>query len=783
MSSFYSFCFSRKNTTTQRVISNSHHILTLLFIISFTVIYHLPYFDLSKDITRKPASSDEFTTDLTPQFGVHAEIFRQSFTDNKSIPHWNPYIMGGQPFLSGPGVNLFSLENVLVLFFRGQVAARLSIPLHLLLGWIGLYLFFIQIGLQGKHAIMAGLIYLYNPTYMAVNSFTGHLNIINGVSYVPWLLYYGVKPFKRSLSRSFMISIVLSLMVHSGAVEIFLFSSFFGLTLFIVYHRAIKGSNLVKSVAEALLIVVVVTGLTIIKIAPAIEFLSISDRKEGMISEMGFYAPTYRDGFNHRGYYLEYGEPKRAVQVTPYPVVMLLGLAAGFGLFKLFGKNRLLFFTIITIAIIPVAISYSYSIFKIFWEIPLFKNQRTPDKAMFVTFLAIAVLSSYGIKEVLFSRFKNNFRHALPLLTIILLLYTTYFLRPPFPSMDDLALRRANNGVLNYVKQDNSFFRITSFQDEDRNWGYEHQTVPEKIGILLGFARLWHSDMLFSLYTMSMGKAQFPFVPVIFRNFASMTGLLSIKYVSSTKPINVAGLEFVGKFDPMNPEPQPEKSRGPYLYRNTKTMPRAYQGPPAVLICGSENYIKKRGILSISRSEFDGRGQTLLYSGRCTADTKDNLFEYSSFILPESNELVPDKYGEKIIDENELFKKSPVYYEVSEVKVDEVTPDRLVLKVTKGNKGKWLILSEKFALFKGWSAYVMNKSSDKIKLPIIRANHVNSAIWLPEGEYKEVIFVYETPYFSTGIILLVVTLVLIISYFIRFHNLRELLLQRANLHD
>jgi len=91
---------------------------------------------------------------------------------------------------------------------------------------------------------------------------------------------------------------------------------------------------------------------------------------------------------------------------------------------------------------------------------------------------------------------------------------SAFFCRPPFPTMDDLDARRRNNPVLEYARKDPSFFRLASYQDEDQNWTWEHQTVPEGIPLLMGYARLWHNDVLLSDFTASVGRPQFPFMPL-----------------------------------------------------------------------------------------------------------------------------------------------------------------------------------------------------------------------------------------------------------------------------
>ena len=198
-------------------------ILFALLLVALTALYYLPFFQLDKGIIRVPLDPKEFPTDLTPQFGVYAEVWKHSLVSDKALPHWFPFIMGGQPFLAEPGVPFISLEQLLLVPLPGQAAARLSIPLHLAVGWIGLYAFLLAIGLREREALLAGAIYLLNPSYMAFNAFTGHLNIIHGVVFVPWLLYVSVRPFRWRWSRAIWMAILLSAMVHAGAAEVFLF--------------------------------------------------------------------------------------------------------------------------------------------------------------------------------------------------------------------------------------------------------------------------------------------------------------------------------------------------------------------------------------------------------------------------------------------------------------------------------------------------------------------------------------------------------------------------------
>ncbi|MBT4816994.1 MAG: hypothetical protein HON70_14935, partial [Lentisphaerae bacterium] len=78
-----------------------------VLMMAFTVIYYWGFFDLSHDVIRRPTDPAEYYCDLIPQFGVHADVWRKSVLEHHELPHWNPYIIGGMPFLAEPGVNVF----------------------------------------------------------------------------------------------------------------------------------------------------------------------------------------------------------------------------------------------------------------------------------------------------------------------------------------------------------------------------------------------------------------------------------------------------------------------------------------------------------------------------------------------------------------------------------------------------------------------------------------------------------------------------------------------------
>ena len=264
------------------------NLVTIGLIVLFTLVYYLPFFDLSKDVVRVSQRAGERSTDLTPQFGIHAEIWRTALIEHGELPHWSPYIMGGAPFLAAPGTNLLSLTNALALVFRGQVAARLSIPVHVLLGWIGLLLFVRAVGLPDVSALVAGLIYLFNPSYMGFHALTGHLNVVHGVAFAPWVLYVAVRPFQNPWSRYLLTGIVLALTIHAGAPTLCLYIAGCGFPALVAYRVPRDGWRI--AACGGLLAAATAAGAGAVRALPAMALLRVSDRQFGMSPESGFFS-------------------------------------------------------------------------------------------------------------------------------------------------------------------------------------------------------------------------------------------------------------------------------------------------------------------------------------------------------------------------------------------------------------------------------------------------------------------------------------------------------------
>jgi hypothetical protein len=255
---------------------------------------------------------------------------------------------------------------------------------------------------------------------------------------------------------------------------------------------------------------------------------------------------------------------------------------------------------------------------------------------------------------------------------------------------------------------------------------------------------------MYSRFASSVGAAQFPFSPRFFENFATMSGLLSVKYVSSMEPLSEPGLRFLEKF-PIAVEPQPPKSRGPYLYLNERFMPRAYAAAETVAVAGSDGEVKSMVLSILADDRFHPDRFTLIAVPERPAAARTLALDTSDWRLGDGAAAGP---GRNLAREA-LF-ATPGWLDPLELAVEERSPESLSVEIPPEAVGRWVVLSEKFAMFNGWTATVTTRGG-RVNLPLFRANHVNTAILIPKMTSGPLELSYSSPGFHSGLVAFGVT--------------------------
>ena len=709
----------------------------LIVMIAVTGLHFSRYFDLDKDISRVAVAPGEFDSDLTPQFGTSSMLWEEALARG-AVAHWNPYILAGTPNLANPQGRFIALENLLNLFFRGQVSARISIPIQILIGWLGIFCLARQLGWGAPQALIVGSVYLFDPVYMAYHAGTGHVNVINGTTFAPWL---GAILVWRSLStagRIFGLGAVLALMLHGGAITVTAYAVA-ALTVAYVVYWLPRGRG-ARVFLDLTAVFVVTAGLAWVKLAPALDFIGVSQRRLGMSTRLAFSDELPYDRFTDHAW-----------------AVALVGVFVVAGLVRLFQISRPWFAVCTAGTVLGLGYVFVEPVFAFVVEnVPGLSRMRIPSRALFLLVLEIGLLTCLGVEWLATRRPLARASTGLRWTAAAGFIGMGFALAGPQSTMVDGEAEREANPILRAVREDESFFRLTSYQDRNRHWGYQHQTIPYGIRLLFGYTPGYANDFIYSRYVRSVGGSQHPFVPRIFDNYATMTGLLSVKYVSSMEPLAVPGLRHLATFAVAS-EPQPPKSRGPYLYLNERSLPRAYVAAETVAVTGSPDFVAETTLSILSDPRFRPERFSLIAAPRTDDASTGIALEHCDRALAEgSTDGLPAITREQLLEGS----GAPIPVGVS---VYERSPEELAVAVPPDARGRWIVLSEKFALFRGWEAAARTRAG-AATLPLVRANHVDTAVWIPPETSGSLRLSYVSPGYRLGLVMLFATLAVMLGW-------------------
>jgi len=189
-------------------------------------------------------------------------------------PLWNPYIHGGEPFLSNPNNTALYPSNLLYLALPLLTAFNLDIVLHLILGSVFAYLLARAVGLDRLPAFVAAVIYGYCGYTLSLGNL---LNRLLAMPYVPLITLLWHQFLLRRQRWYFALAVLAGVcQMLPGAPETVLLTLVFvfGWSLFYPYPVTTVRERVSRFAMLALLI----GGLAAAQILPALEMTHESSR-------------------------------------------------------------------------------------------------------------------------------------------------------------------------------------------------------------------------------------------------------------------------------------------------------------------------------------------------------------------------------------------------------------------------------------------------------------------------------------------------------------------------
>ncbi len=315
------------------------------------------------------------------------------------IPFWSPAILSGFPFAANPLSGLWYPPGWLALLLPGPLAFNLLMCLHLVWGSIGMYLFLRERSLGQMAALLGGLAFGSMPKQFA-HLGAGHVGLIYAIAWTPWLLRSAAGP-RRFFQPGLLLAVIFLADVRWAAYAGLVYAGWLlwngigirpgGQVLEGAHHgRLDRLRTALQTGAEQLaLLAIAVLPLAL----PLLEYTGLSTRASMQAGDVlalslppaglfGLIAPS----FNNHEWVLYPGGP-----------VLILTLI---GLLLPAVRRRASFWVLLLILSLAFSLGSHLPGMELLAGLPGMRLLRVPPRALFLTGMAMAILSAHALQAI-----------------------------------------------------------------------------------------------------------------------------------------------------------------------------------------------------------------------------------------------------------------------------------------------------------------------------------------------------------------------------------------------
>lgn len=352
---------------------------------------------------------------------IQAGMFFRSFivnyfNEHGSIPHWNPYIYGGLPYVDAFHGDIFYPLSIIKYFMDTHRFLGIVLILHIYLAGIFMYLCARQFKLGKIAALFSAIGYMF-AAYLVSMVSPGHDGKIYVTALFPLAMLFLDRGFERKPFFNFtLLGLIIGMIILTPHVQLAYYSlwSMALYTIFKLIMLYLKDRNLVPVATHGSLVVyAVVIGvlLSAIQFYPGYkyttEFSPRADTKRGwewaiswsMHEEEAaslivpeFSGTAAKDGKSYywgKNYFKDNSE---SMAVSMFFVGLL-------GIFFV-RRKEVYFFTGLAVFALLYALGATTPVFKIFFHlVPLVKSLRAPATIMFVFSFSISLIAGMTLQH------------------------------------------------------------------------------------------------------------------------------------------------------------------------------------------------------------------------------------------------------------------------------------------------------------------------------------------------------------------------------------------------
>jgi hypothetical protein len=732
--------------------------------------------------------------------GYFLSLRKFAFYSDSSFPLWNPYLMCGVPLIAEIQSGLFYPLNIVFRIFPLDIAANISLFIHLYLLAFCTYCYGRQIHISRAGATIAASVFCFcGPVFLRL--FIGHHTDLYTIAWIPAVFLVVHRIGKTPGLKNFIyLGLVLCLQILAGHTQYLFYTIFFSWLYLLFVTRHLLRRNLIRSWvlhnAGFFFSICIAVLIALPQIIPVYEMLSLSPRKSLDISDVAkfsfppqnlltFLTPLiFGDGVK-----IPYWGLYNLWEMCAYCGVMSLLLSV-FAIKYVKTANHVVFFLFLAVFAVIMALGEHTPLLELFYHVlPGFKMFRGHSKMHIFCCFAIALLAGFGYDALQRFPIRKDRRFFIPFfggvgLILILLMMIPYpalmedpvksFLAYvqndprsylPVPGADnvefvDAAVKQAVMSVRYFlISLFLGIFLVLFTLRFGSHWLLKTITILFILTDLFIFGKTFVSSVDLHHWDLKQEALQFlsrdknQYRCAIVTSFGPQYGITSLlqqiigdyPYVLSrySRFYNLANR---GKPDPSMKITAIRRMSPTYNLLNLKYL---VVNSNRILDVPGYHEVYNDGILSILQNNYAMNRVYLPLSVKIV--NRENEALRGVFELPSIS-------GEQIILERDSVAKlsfahgSLLRREDPKETVDlvEYSSNRVELRAHLASDA-WIILTDTF--YPGWKATI----DDQFEAMIVPANYIFRAIYVPKGRHK-IVFQFRPKYFSVSIMVALITL-------------------------
>lgn len=317
-----------------------------------------------------------------------------------SFPLWNPHMYCGHPFAANPGNFVFYPLIPIYILFPLPWAFTIDLVLHLIIGWVGMFLLVRTMTGSVIAALVASVVYTFNGQ-LTGRIILGHLYFIHSAAIMPWVFLAMETVFQKNNPRLFVLAgLALGVMILTGNAQVIYYTALFVVIYLPVRYVFLFGfrdiRRFISYCAWFLLVPAVSFGVSAVFLLPAAEFISLSDRAQKM-----YEFATFMSFSPSRLFTLLVPRPETAKipaewELECYAGVSTLVLAAA-GAFLSRSRWTSAAVSVMLLVSMTFVFGGHLPFYRLYFEyLPLIGQFRIPGRALTVSVLFLSVLAGMG---------------------------------------------------------------------------------------------------------------------------------------------------------------------------------------------------------------------------------------------------------------------------------------------------------------------------------------------------------------------------------------------------